>query len=470
MNRRTVVALAGIAAVLVVLLLVLESFDGGGRDEDRRLLPDFAGVANDLEAVRITGADDPAGTTLRKDGDGWVVAERDGYPADTAKLRQLVIALAEAGIVEEKTANPEYYDRLGLGAPGEDGEGGEGDEESEDGEDGTGVQVVAEAGGSDTTVIFGDTAQGDNRYARTPASPQTYLVDRNPAIPVVPGEWLEAELADIAAGDMRRVRIEHADGESIQLEKADPAAVNFEVLNVPEGRELSYASVGDGIAGALSTLELEDVRRATDAMATTTTVYETFDGLVVTVEAIEVPLPGADDAPDAPVAPEAPDAPAPEDEEVTGEEADASEADAEPTTETWLRFTASVAEGTTAPVESSDDAAPAATDTSTSDDASTDAAAATEAVTSDADTAAPAEAEAPSAEAGGTDNAAGDDATPQADAATDADTGEAAEAAPATESPRERADALNARWSGWEYRVPDYKQELITRRWDDLLE
>jgi hypothetical protein len=34
---------------------------------------------------------------------------------------------------------------------------------------------------------------------------------------------------------------------------------------------------------------------------------------------------------------------------------------------------------------------------------------------------------------------------------------------------KERADAINARVEGWEYRVPDYKAELLTKRWDDLL-
>ena len=42
------------------------------------------------------------------------MAERADYPADEAKVRKLLIALADAKVVEEKTSNPASYATLGV--------------------------------------------------------------------------------------------------------------------------------------------------------------------------------------------------------------------------------------------------------------------------------------------------------------------------------------------------------------------
>ena len=65
--------------------------------------------------MTITGAGaQPVATLLRSDAI-WSVVERDGYPADVEKVRHTLIGLAEARIVEAKTANPEFYDPTGRG-------------------------------------------------------------------------------------------------------------------------------------------------------------------------------------------------------------------------------------------------------------------------------------------------------------------------------------------------------------------
>ncbi len=372
MTQRTVATLAALAVGLVLLLVGVRNVDIGGPRvaTGRLLLPEFAPLANDIGEVRIAGAGE--GVTLRREDDGWVVVERDGYPADMGKLRPLVIALSEATIVEEKTSNPELYARLGLGDPDGDAdtEGGadtEGDTDTEGdadpdgiidpegdtaadsdtGTEGNGTAVTVSGEGVQSTVIFGNTAQGDNRYARVADEPGSYLVDVNPELPQSPGEWLDPQITDIAADTVRLVTIEHADGERIELARPDDAETpDYVALNLPEGRELTYPSVANGIAGALDDLDLEDVRQRGEGEAGTTTVFATADGLEVSVELIE-----------------------------EGNEEETSDA------ATWLRFSAKA-------------------------------------------------------------------------------NGEEAQAA---------ADALNERLGKREYRVADFKTQLLTKRWDDLL-
>ena len=270
MTRKTLHALI---AIVVGLLLLLLAIRGNDVDDSTvsgpALLPDFRAVANDVAQVRVVHADADEGVTLHLEDDRWVVNARDGYLADVGKLRQLIIALANAEILEEKTSNPEQYDKLGVGDPEEGGNG---------------TKVVITAPQACYEVVLGNAAQGQYRYARLASSATSYLIDQNPDLPLAVGDWLLPDILDIDAEKVKRVAITHADGETIVIEKTDQEQTDFDVSNVPDGRELSYATVGNGIAGALGNLELDDVRKRVEAPAITTAVYETWDGLRVSAE------------------------------------------------------------------------------------------------------------------------------------------------------------------------------------------
>ena len=262
--------------LVVVVGLVLVTWglelarDRGSADGGRLLVPglaDDAGTANEI-TISVAAADD---VVLRRDDDRWTVASRDGYAADVAQLRQLVLALSEASIVEDKTSDPARYARLGVAEPGEDGGGS---------------RIVIAGEGFSHEVILGDSAQGDYRYARVPGDATSYLVDRNPELPQSSGDWLLPDIIDIGSDRVHRVTITHADGETIVIDKTARDLTDFTVLDVPPGRELSYASVGNGVAGALGKLTLDDVRARTDAEPTTTTEFLTWDGLRVTASVV----------------------------------------------------------------------------------------------------------------------------------------------------------------------------------------
>jgi hypothetical protein len=77
--------------------------------------------------------------------------------------------------------------------------------------------------------------------------------------------------------------VRHDDGETISISKESAEDGNFTVEDIPDGRELSYATVANGMAGVLKGLTLEDVRPALELDPVSTTVFTTFDGLVITV-------------------------------------------------------------------------------------------------------------------------------------------------------------------------------------------
>lgn len=271
MTRKTVHTLIAIVVGLVLLLFVMQR---GDRNEigpgERLLLPGFASVANDVTEVQITRSESEA-VVLVRNGERWSVTGRDGYAADLGKLKPLVIALAEAKLLEEKTSLPEQYDKLGVADP-ENG--------------GSGVKVTLAGPDSTFSVILGDTAR-EYRYARIADEATSYLIDRSPELPESPGDWLRPAVMDIPAMRVRQVIISHADGETMTIEKSEQEQTDFGVAAVPDGRELSYATVGNGIAGALGALELDDVRKAIDGEAVATTVFETWDDIRVTAAVVE---------------------------------------------------------------------------------------------------------------------------------------------------------------------------------------
>lgn len=269
MTKNTTLVLGAIVITLVVVVGFLQKANHSTSGPlDQYFLTGFAEDANLAQRIDVFQAGSEP-QTIQRESDQWVVAARDNYAADFAKLSQVIVALADAKIVEEKTSNPDLYEKLGVDDP-------------EDGGSGTKISIAGE--NFSYAVILGETAQGERRYARSPDNKISYLIDQNPNIPQEIGDWLLPDVIDIDANRIRSVSVVHADGEAITIEKSAEDLTDFTVLAVPDGRELNYATVGNGIAAVLSDLKLDDVRTAVEAAPETSVVFDAWDGLRITAE------------------------------------------------------------------------------------------------------------------------------------------------------------------------------------------
>ncbi|MCB1845710.1 MAG: DUF4340 domain-containing protein, partial [Halioglobus sp.] len=265
MRSGTGKSIAVVAALLVIAAVILKSgLMTRQSDDSGLLLPALKSQLNELGTVRLTQAEDAV--TIKKSGDGWLVAEKDNYPADAGKLRKTLLDLAEARKLEAKTANPERLAQLGLAA----------DAESTD--------VTLEGTSADAftaiSLVAGKSAQSKYRYVRMSNDNQAWLIDRNPELSAVPGDWLDDSIMDIGSAGIQSVSIEHADGERLLFSQNDGMLI---ADNLPEGRELTSPGAASSIASALLNLTLEDVRiLPPDAIADTTTTLKSDKGLVVT--------------------------------------------------------------------------------------------------------------------------------------------------------------------------------------------
>lgn len=249
------------------------------RPEKRMLAPNLADNVNAITAIKITKAGDQTVAELKRGESGWVAANKYDYPADLDKIRETILALANAKIIEEKTSNPEYYERLGVQDPSDP--------------KAKGMRVDIEGMKEPFRLIIGSYASGsaDGTYVRQVGEKTSWLVSGKLSLDQTPEEWLDRSILDIPPGRIQSISLHHPDGETLKITKASRDQAHFTLAEIPQGRELSYETVADTLGGTLAGLSLEDVQPAAAVDPGEQKVVEgkfrTFDGLVITSQAFE---------------------------------------------------------------------------------------------------------------------------------------------------------------------------------------
>ena len=161
--------LAAAAASVVVAAAV--AFTGGPAAVDPRVgkpvLPKVAPELGDVAKVVLKRAGNTITFVLQDKV--WKVTEKDDYPADAGKVREMLLGLAQISFVEPKTAQSDLYKRLNLEDP------------SQPKAQSTAVEVFDAGGATLGSVIVGkrriDELGGGNDgvYIRLPSEPRTWL-------------------------------------------------------------------------------------------------------------------------------------------------------------------------------------------------------------------------------------------------------------------------------------------------------
>jgi hypothetical protein len=245
--------------------------------EATKLLPGLESRVNEIEWLRFTAAGSETVATLRRGQGAWVVEEAAGYRADWVKLKKLLTDLAEAEVVEAKTSNPDYYDRLGV--------------EDVAAEDAGGVLIEFSSDSGIPALIVGKTPQGRNgQYARLGDSAASVLVDRSLDLPTERSGWLDRAIVDISDQEVVEVSIAHPDGEKLRILKDSAVDENFSLQDIPEAREIRSDWTVNAPANALAGLMLEAVARESDVAWSEAIHYSlvTADRLVVDADLVRI--------------------------------------------------------------------------------------------------------------------------------------------------------------------------------------
>jgi hypothetical protein len=267
-------------AIVVVAFLV---------DRSREPVDDFSAQAgalvaglgdhlNDVNRMTVTMPNKRVVVTLENKGDGWKVMEKGGYPADTGKLREYLLKVADARLIEKKTAKPDRFSELALS-----------DISSPDAK---GIAVELDGLAEPVSFINGVyNAQGGGTYVRRIAETQTWLASGNLIPDKDPANWLHKDLANIPSDRIASVTITHADGNVLRVFKDSAEDTHYTIADVPKGREPSSEVAANGLASVLSELRIEDVAPSSEVAVPeklTRVRYATFDGVIVDISAWQV--------------------------------------------------------------------------------------------------------------------------------------------------------------------------------------
>jgi len=283
MQKRHLIPFA--AATVVLVAIAIAALATGERGVSRaapgmRALPALAQRLGDVASVSVVH--NGSTVTLLRDGDSWLVAEKGNYPANAAKISQVVLAMADLELIEPKTQKTDLYSRLEVEDPGK----GKSNQ----------VSIKDKSGGVLAEMIVGKRrydrlgAGNDGVYVRKPGDSLAWLargaLDPSGEMP----SWLDRRILDIPESRIAKVVLTQADGTKLVIGRPLPDA-KFAVEDAPADAKFKSETTTAGPAMTLETLDLDDVKPAAELQIpdkdVVTAALMTFDGLTVDLRLID---------------------------------------------------------------------------------------------------------------------------------------------------------------------------------------
>ena len=258
MTNRQLIILAGVAAAMVVITVVLHVGIGGPESDfvSGSLLIQGLDPAN-VHKIVIKSEKDNA-TLVRQKTGGFVVSEKDDYPASTKPINELIFKALEIRCKEEVTENPDSHKELGVieGARGA-----------------VAVSFVDAEGKTLVGLIKGESGKAGGVYVRLAGSDTVYAADGELWFNTQPMAYIDKGLIKVNAADIERVEVKI--GKDAYAIAPDPKAKDDAkpvLANIPDGKRAKESEVKD-VFGALAGLEMSGVAAASKTKLTWDATY-----------------------------------------------------------------------------------------------------------------------------------------------------------------------------------------------------
>ncbi|TNJ34352.1 DUF4340 domain-containing protein [Arenimonas terrae] len=265
--------LAG-AGVLTVLLAagawwLLERPVAGDGAAGSLLLPGLEARLESLDRLQVRGAGDQVLVEIVKTDGRWRMPARQDWPANQREISRALFRLSQARRQEAKTANPERHARLGV--------------EAVAAADAKGAELQLSGGGEPLRLTIGRNHPSlGGSYARIGDEAQVWLLDVDVGPARNPVDWLDRRLLDLPLARVAEVRIAPAQGRAFRLTRAGDDRFS---LDGQPSAALANPDDGNATAGVVEQLVLDDVAADSGAAAGQTAVFESVDGLRITIAA-----------------------------------------------------------------------------------------------------------------------------------------------------------------------------------------
>lgn len=269
--------LALVTAVMVVLMFFTIYFSEDNSENFSPLFPELAGQLSQINKITLNSLDSDMFTLMRDEGqEDWTLVEHYNYPADFRLVRRMMVDIADAIILEEKTDNPEEHTVIGVTAPEAGGQGVEINMYRDD-KLVSGLLLGRERG------IPSD-AGPRQFFVRRAGEQESWLVQGYLQFSPSLLNWINGEIMSVDRERIAQVDIKQPSGQTATL-------INLgekDRFGTPEAREetvFRYEQLGFDIAGSLYQLRLEDVQPVEDFSRGDVEVVQaeflTYDGLKI---------------------------------------------------------------------------------------------------------------------------------------------------------------------------------------------
>lgn len=280
---------------LVILLIILGVLAGAGaliiHSRDTRSSSGEMGAyfieqlpANDIASIVIKTP--TAAVSLKKEADAWIVEERFGYPADFARISELVRTLKEVKVGRKFDASDKVLRRLSLKSPD--------DADASKEEKGTRIRMTDKAGKPVLDMVLGKTRNRDQR--KGPPDGQYVMLSKAPDVCLIdkilspfesgPSNWLEKSPVHVDAGEIRKITCLGPGETPVRYRFERPSkGKDFALIEPKTDRSIKISSL-TRLSNALSSLKIDDVEVSSaspESTATDASVrldYTLFDGRV----------------------------------------------------------------------------------------------------------------------------------------------------------------------------------------------
>jgi len=276
---RTQWILGGVLLAQCALLALVSPWSGrAGAGEPRPLLP--ALEATTPGRIEIRG-DEGKTLNLAREQGSWTLREADGYPADAAKVDDLIADLKKVQVRRPVVTSSRYHDTLKVTESGAERR----------------IRVWAE-GGDDPLVdlLVGSSPNYGATHVRLAGDDQVYEVRDLRTYDVRPdaGSWIDRKLVDVRAEDVSAISI-RSGSTTIALVKTGDAWA----MTMPAG-DADASKIDAWLRGVTGILASEPAGKADkpglgfDAPAATVELTRTKDGATeTTVLRVGAEIPGS---------------------------------------------------------------------------------------------------------------------------------------------------------------------------------
>ena len=242
------------------------------------IVPSLQAALNDVSELQVLGANNKILVTLQRQNNSWLVKERNQYTADISKIRSALLSLAEAKIIEQKTSNPDLYEKLGV--------------ENIDSDKAQGIKAIVSYADQNRELIVGKPGPQINksRYVRLANNDVSWLIDRKIDLKHEPDYWLRKDIVSIEPSEVAAVTILLQDDSKLEIGNSGEED-KFEVINLTDPTTQVIEAELHQVTNALSSFQLLDVventkfENAEPAMHVT---YQLKSGVNVNVTAYEI--------------------------------------------------------------------------------------------------------------------------------------------------------------------------------------